>query len=151
VAYGQIVFLGSEKGERTCVLDRAGKPSALDRLPHQTANFWSFDAGEGLGHIKGSLSLHEGGAGAMARGAARYELHVGGLVTPQVTRVTVRFGKGTPAPATISHGFFLGGVVVPNKQGTELTDQSVDVTAYDSAGKVVFSSHEPGVPAGAPG
>jgi hypothetical protein len=151
VQNGRIVFLGSEKGHRTCVLDRSGKPSALDRVAHQTANFWQFEPGDGFGHLTKPASLQDEGGGAIAYGAAPYELHVGGLVTPQVARVTLRFGAGKPVTATISHGFFLGGVVVPNKQGTKLIDQSVDVTAYDAAGKVIFSKHQPGVPAGTPG
>ncbi|MEV5708631.1 hypothetical protein [Actinoallomurus sp. NPDC052274] len=151
VKAGRIVLLGSSQGYRTCLLDRSGKASALDRLPHQTANFWSFPTGYGLANIKGPVSVQGLGGGATAYGAAPYMLAGVGLVRPQVTKVTVRYGSGEPVTATISNGFFVGGVVVPFAKGTKLIERSVDVTAYDRTGKIVFTYHQPGVPADARG
>ncbi|GAA2118721.1 hypothetical protein GCM10009780_78050 [Actinomadura alba] len=151
VPTGRIVFLGSSLAHRTCVLDRSGRASQLDRLPRQTANRWQFDIGYGLRNIKGPVSIQDAGGGLIAYGTAPYELHVAGLVRPEVARLVIRFGRERPVTATISNGFFVGGMVVPFETGTTLIEKSVDVTAYNRAGKVVFTHRRPGVPPGTSG
>ncbi|MCO5968097.1 hypothetical protein [Actinoallomurus soli] len=108
---GQAVLLGSTVAHRTCDLDTRGRPTATDRMTHQTANAWQ----PSLSSATRVISLDDGREDILHRSDMTgddktphgVQAEFAGRVRPDVTRVTFTLPDGRTSDAAVAHGFFL--------------------------------------------
>ncbi|MEV5707734.1 hypothetical protein [Actinoallomurus sp. NPDC052274] len=145
---GQAVLLGSTVAHRTCALDNRGLPTAIDRIPHQTANTWQ----PSLSSFTGVISLDDDTQepvlhrSDLTRGDLTpygVQAEVAGRVRPDVTRVTFALPDGRTSNAAVSHGFFLWrkrtDTSAPVREGSP--DKTLVIRAYDRGGRVLKTVH----------
>ncbi|KAB2350370.1 hypothetical protein [Actinomadura rudentiformis] len=144
---GRLVFLGSSKGYRTCLIDKDGKASPANRQRRQIAHLWGTGPGRDPWAPDASVVPLDTGGNVTAYGPGghvkSYEFHAAGRVTPEATKITVRFGKEPPITATISGSWFLAGTVSPAGTKARAMQQSMEIKAYDANGTVIFETTHP--------